>query len=68
MVLYDEHTWGSHWAIKDPHSEQAEQQLATKEGFAYHAKNVLTTYCGAAWQRWRTAFLAHATPCWSLTR
>jgi hypothetical protein len=38
MVLYDEHTWGDYRAEADPHSEEAEQQLATKEDFASNAK------------------------------
>jgi hypothetical protein len=39
MVLYDEHTWGDYRAEADPHSQEAEEQLAIKENFAYQAKN-----------------------------
>jgi hypothetical protein len=38
MVLYDEHSWGSDRSVSNPESEEAVQQLATKENFASEAK------------------------------
>ena len=36
-ILYDEHTWGAHNSITQPHSEFALQQWATKQEFALTA-------------------------------
>ena len=41
MVMYDEHTWGDWRAEADPYSQQAEQQLGTKEAFANDATRQL---------------------------
>ena len=37
MLLYDEHTWGSQYSIKEPSSDPVQRQWAIKAGFANDA-------------------------------